>query len=188
MSYFPLTATHQMVTPYNWAFSTEICHSDCVSLMLKPYSGGKEVVINKQAGATYSAHSSQVEALTEVVSHLNTPRTEPRWDPTAVKVFRLGLPLTCWDLFSKAAQRHYSPHFLGKKSRKSHQEVALCSSLTGLHQEHMTVGFGLSWCFCFIFLAMSYLPSACYFFPMKNLTFTNHQVNDSSLLHLWIRL
>lgn len=153
MSCFPLPA-HQMVTTYSWAFSSEICHWNCVSLKLKTYLGGKEAC-HSQAGR----------------SQLLNP-------------FQLCLPLACWDVFSEAAQHHYSPCFLGKKSRKPYQEVVLHRSLTGLHQEHMTVGFGPPCCFCFIFLAMSYLPSACYSFPVKNPTFTNHQVNDSSLLHL----
>lgn len=147
-----------MVPTYSWAFSSEICHWNCVSLKLKTYLGGKEAC-HSQAGR----------------SQLLNP-------------FQRCLPLACWDVFSETAQHHYSPCFLGKKSRKPYQEVVLHRSLTGLHEEHTTVGFGPPCCFCFIFLAMSYSPSACYSFPMKNPTFTNHQVNDSSLLHLWIRL
>lgn len=171
-------------------FLVTICH--CHRLSLKTRFGSEDVVIHRQEAVTRPAPVVQARWGDVTPERLWWQSQDGIPQPPPVRASRLGLPFTRWGVFSEAAQRHYSLRFLEKNQEKSQPKAVMNTSLTGLPQWHVKVWpwplMVLVFVCLVVFLAMSYPPSACYSFPTKNLTFTNHQVNDSSLLHLWIRL
>lgn len=130
-----------MITLYRWAFSSAICHGHRVSLKLKTHLGRKEVVIHKQV------HTGRSQLLYLLQSCKGTggchtwmaPVTEPREDPTTAsrQSLQAGSSFDMLGYIFRSSTASLLPMFLGKKSKKSHQEGVLDSSLTGLHQEYM---------------------------------------------------
>lgn len=99
-----------------------------------------------QAGACHPTRSSCVKVLGGCHTW-TAPVTEPRQDRTTTRAFRLGLPLTCWDLFSEAAQHHYSLCFSGQNPKSLiKQQFWIAASLASMRGT-WRFGFGPFWCF-----------------------------------------
>lgn len=108
-------------------FLVTICH--CHHISLKTHFGRKAAVIHRQVSIAWTASWGDVTP--EQLWWWNGDGIPP---PTTIGAFRLGLPLTHWDLFSEAAQRHYSLCYLEKNQERSHPATVWNTRLTWLPQ------------------------------------------------------